>query len=283
MPPTHTTEGLDAARTLAADRTPPSGSWCSRRTSSRTTRWSCSSPARAARATCSRSGSPTSRSSPTPLRRVAAGGVVVDPSVVAQLVGRRRVRNPLDDLTERERDVLAVMAEGGRTRDRRPAAPSPKTVEAYVRSVFTKLGLHAAPDDNRRVLAVLQPSCAADGTRPRPAPGRAAHSGLRPPATAIMCVAAGRPGTVGRGRRRGGRVRGRTSWRHPATLTGGPLAARPRGRPASPPCRWPSPAGPSRAGDAGSPAPTPTPCPPRPWNATPSSCSPCSASCAAAR
>jgi DNA-binding NarL/FixJ family response regulator len=90
------------------------------------------------------------------VRRVAAGGLVIDPSVVATLVGRRRARNPLDELTEREREVLAVMAEG---RSNQAICQrlylSPKTVEAYVRGVFTKLGLHAGPDDNRRVLAVL--------------------------------------------------------------------------------------------------------------------------------
>ncbi|MHA6783126.1 response regulator transcription factor [Pseudonocardia saturnea] len=90
------------------------------------------------------------------VRRVAGGGLVVDPSVVAQLVGRARARNPLDDLTAREREVLSVMAEG---RSNQAICErlflSPKTVEAYVRGVFTKLGLHQGADDNRRVLAVL--------------------------------------------------------------------------------------------------------------------------------
>jgi DNA-binding NarL/FixJ family response regulator len=90
------------------------------------------------------------------VRRVAAGGLVIDPAVVAGLVARKRVRNPLDDLTERERDVLAVMAEG---RSNQAISErlylSPKTVEAYVRGVFTKLDLQQSADDNRRVLAVL--------------------------------------------------------------------------------------------------------------------------------
>ena len=90
------------------------------------------------------------------VRRVAEGGLVIDPAVVAQLVGRRRARNPLDDLTAREREVLSVMAEG---RSNRAICErlylSPKTVEAYVRGVFTKLGLDQGADDNRRVLAVL--------------------------------------------------------------------------------------------------------------------------------
>jgi DNA-binding NarL/FixJ family response regulator len=82
--------------------------------------------------------------------------VVIDPGVVAQLVGRRRVRNPLDALSKREREVLAVMAEG---RSNQAICErlylSPKTVEAYVRNVFTKLDLHQTADANRRVLAVL--------------------------------------------------------------------------------------------------------------------------------
>jgi DNA-binding NarL/FixJ family response regulator len=90
------------------------------------------------------------------VRRVAAGGLVIDPSVVAGLVARKRVHNPLDDLTDREREVLAVMAEG---RSNQAICErlylSPKTVEAYVRGVFTKLGLQQGADDNRRVLAVL--------------------------------------------------------------------------------------------------------------------------------
>jgi DNA-binding NarL/FixJ family response regulator len=90
------------------------------------------------------------------VRRVAAGGLVIDPGVVATLVGRQRVNDPLKTLSEREREVLAVMAEG---RSNQAICErlflSPKTVEAYVRSVFTKLGLQQGPDDNRRVLAVL--------------------------------------------------------------------------------------------------------------------------------
>jgi len=90
------------------------------------------------------------------VRRIASGGLVIDPGVVATLVGRRRVDDPLETLSEREREVLAVMAEG---RSNQGICErlflSPKTVEAYVRSVFTKLGLHQGPDDNRRVLAVL--------------------------------------------------------------------------------------------------------------------------------
>ena len=90
------------------------------------------------------------------VRRVAAGGSVIDPEVVAQLVGRRRTRDPIQELTERERQVLALMAEG---RSNQAIGErlflSPKTVEAHVHSIFNRLDLHAAPDDHRRVLAVL--------------------------------------------------------------------------------------------------------------------------------
>jgi DNA-binding NarL/FixJ family response regulator len=90
------------------------------------------------------------------VERVARGGPVVDPAVVAALVGRRRARDPLDELTPRERDVLALMAEG---RSNRAIAGrlfiGDKTVETHVASILSKLGLEEAPDDHRRVLAVL--------------------------------------------------------------------------------------------------------------------------------
>jgi DNA-binding NarL/FixJ family response regulator len=90
------------------------------------------------------------------VRRVAAGGSVIDPEVVARLVGRAREANPLDALSDREREVMALMAEGRSNQAiEHRLFLSPKTVEAHVRSIFTKLGLEPAPDDHRRVLAVL--------------------------------------------------------------------------------------------------------------------------------
>ncbi len=90
------------------------------------------------------------------IRRIAKGGSVIDPEVVAQLVGRRRAKVPLDDLTEREREVLALMAEG---RSNQAISDglflAPKTVEAHIANIFSKLELLPAPDDHRRVLAVL--------------------------------------------------------------------------------------------------------------------------------
>jgi len=90
------------------------------------------------------------------VRRVGAGGSVIDPEVVSRLVGRARVSSPLDDLTEREREVLALMAEG---RSNNAIAErmslSLKSIEGHVRSIFGKLGLLSTADDHRRVLAVL--------------------------------------------------------------------------------------------------------------------------------
>lgn len=91
------------------------------------------------------------------VRRVGEGGTVLDPSVVAQLVERpRRGRDPLDDLTEREREVLSLMAEG---RSNKAIGQrlfiTEHTVEKHVKNIFGKLRLPASADDHRRVLAVL--------------------------------------------------------------------------------------------------------------------------------
>jgi DNA-binding NarL/FixJ family response regulator len=90
------------------------------------------------------------------VNRVANRGTAIDPDVVSQLLGRRRPHNPLDELTGRERQVLALMAEGRSNHGICQALfLSPKTVESHVHSIFAKLGIAAAPDDHRRVLAVL--------------------------------------------------------------------------------------------------------------------------------
>jgi DNA-binding NarL/FixJ family response regulator len=90
------------------------------------------------------------------VRRVAEGGSALDPSVVSQLVGRRRRDDPLDELTPREREVLELMAEGlsnnaiaGRL------VVTERAVEKHVTSIFQKLRLPSAPETHRRVLAVL--------------------------------------------------------------------------------------------------------------------------------
>ncbi len=90
------------------------------------------------------------------LKRVAAGGSVIDPDVIAGLLSRQRANDPLARLTPREREVLALMAEGRSN----PAIGgmlflTPKTVETHVARIFTKLGLPPATSDHRRVLAVI--------------------------------------------------------------------------------------------------------------------------------
>lgn len=155
MPPTHTTEGLDAARALAASHPSVGVLVLSSHVEPHFALQLIEDGARGAGYLLKERVTDLAELTDA-VRRVAAGGLVVDPSVVAELVGRKRSRSPLDDLTARERDVLAVMAEG---RSNQGICErlylSPKTVEAYVRGVFTKLGLHQGPDDNRRVLAVL--------------------------------------------------------------------------------------------------------------------------------
>jgi DNA-binding NarL/FixJ family response regulator/class 3 adenylate cyclase len=90
------------------------------------------------------------------VRRIGRGGSAIDPEVVSALLGRRRERNAVDDLTGREREILGLMAEG-RTNQAisERLFLSPKTVETHVGAIFSKLGLLPAADDHRRVLAVL--------------------------------------------------------------------------------------------------------------------------------
>jgi len=90
------------------------------------------------------------------LRRVSAGECVVDRAVVDELLARRRRVDPLELLTAREREILALIAEGRSNRGIcQTLWLSPKTVETHIRGAFAKLGIQEAPEDNRRVLAVL--------------------------------------------------------------------------------------------------------------------------------
>jgi DNA-binding NarL/FixJ family response regulator len=90
------------------------------------------------------------------VRRVGEGGSALDPEVVAHLMGRRRSDDPIDELTPREREVLALMAEG---RSNQAIADqlvvSERAVEKHVTNILSKLRLDPAPEDHRRVLAVL--------------------------------------------------------------------------------------------------------------------------------
>jgi DNA-binding NarL/FixJ family response regulator len=155
MPPTHTTEGLEAARTIrsrhprmailvlsqyvetryAVDliRDDPAG--IGYLLKDRVTRLEDLADA---------------------VRRVAEGGSVIDPEVVGRLLGRPRRHSPIDELTPREREILGLMAEGRSNQgiaDR--LVLELKTVEGHVRQIFSKLDLEPSSDDHRRVLAVL--------------------------------------------------------------------------------------------------------------------------------
>jgi serine/threonine-protein kinase PknK len=90
------------------------------------------------------------------LDRISSGGSVIDPALVEELVQARRARDPLEGLTARERDVLALMAEGrSNTGIAHSLWIAEGTVEKHVRNIFQKLQLPDAPDDHRRVLAVI--------------------------------------------------------------------------------------------------------------------------------
>jgi DNA-binding NarL/FixJ family response regulator len=90
------------------------------------------------------------------VRRVASGGSALDPSIVSLLVARKRRQSPVETLSPREREVLELMAEGRSNQaiaDR--LVVTPRAVEKHITSIFEKLGLSSDVDDHRRVLAVL--------------------------------------------------------------------------------------------------------------------------------
>jgi DNA-binding NarL/FixJ family response regulator len=89
-------------------------------------------------------------------RRLGDGETVIDPTIVSRLVGRRRLEDPLSELTDREREVLELLAEGLSNRGiASRLVVTERTVEAHTKRIFAKLGLDVQADSNRRVLAVL--------------------------------------------------------------------------------------------------------------------------------
>jgi DNA-binding NarL/FixJ family response regulator len=155
MPPTHTTEGLEAARRIRAKHPKIAilvlSQYVETRYAVDLIRDDPAGVGYLLKERVMRLGDLTDA-----VRRVAAGGSVIDPEVVARLLGRRRSHSPLDELTPREREILALMAEG-----RSNAAIAERltlelrTVEGHVRAIFAKLGLEPTTEDHRRVLAVL--------------------------------------------------------------------------------------------------------------------------------
>jgi len=100
------------------------------------------------------------------LTRLYEGECVVDPTIVSRLVARARPAGKLDELTEREREVLGLMAEGRSNKGiSQRLFLSPKTIEAHVKHILMKLGIDESPDDHRRVLAVLALLRAREGTQ----------------------------------------------------------------------------------------------------------------------
>jgi DNA-binding NarL/FixJ family response regulator len=155
MPPTHTTEGLEAARRIRAKHPKIAilvlSQYVETRYAVDLIRDDPAGVGYLLKERVMRLGDLTDA-----VRRVAAGGSVIDPEVVARLLGRRRSHSPLDELTPREREILALMAEG-----RSNAAIAERltlelrTVEGHVRAIFAKLGFEPTIEDHRRVLAVL--------------------------------------------------------------------------------------------------------------------------------
>lgn len=155
MPPTHTTEGLRAALRLRAARPGTAVLLLSQHVE---TRYAVELVADDARGVgyLLKDRVVDVESFLSAVRRVAAGDTAIDPLVVQRLLGRERRDNPLDALTGREREVLALLAEGldnAQVADRLVLAE--RTVESHIANIFTKLDLHPGTEGHRRVHAVL--------------------------------------------------------------------------------------------------------------------------------
>ncbi len=154
MPPTHTTEGLDAALTIR-ERWPDVGVLVLSQYVETRHAIDLIGDGRGGTGYLLKDRVTDLDDFRDAVRRVGEGGTAIDPEVVALLL-RPRTVDPLDTLTEREREILALMAEGRSNRAMsQRLVLTEKTVESHVRSILTRLGLLPAPDDNRRVLAVL--------------------------------------------------------------------------------------------------------------------------------
>jgi DNA-binding NarL/FixJ family response regulator len=155
MPPTQTTEGLEAAARIRADHPRVGVLLLSNATETRhALKLLRDTPAGIGYLLKDRVGDLAEFVAS--VRRIGSGGSVVDPEIVSLLLGRPRPRGPLDELTTRERTVLELMAEGrSNVAIAERLGLTEKTVEGNVRVILSKLGLEPAVDDNRRVLAVL--------------------------------------------------------------------------------------------------------------------------------
>jgi DNA-binding NarL/FixJ family response regulator len=154
MPPTHTTEGLEAARTIREELPQIAILVLSAHIEVEHAMDLLGAGSGIGYVLKSRVGDVDELTDT--LDRIRSGGSVVDPVLVEELVRARRVRDPLEGLTSRERDVLALMAEGrSNTGIAHVLWIAEGTVEKHVRNIFQKLQLPDAPDDHRRVLAVI--------------------------------------------------------------------------------------------------------------------------------
>jgi DNA-binding NarL/FixJ family response regulator len=154
MPPTHSTEGLEAAQTIRRERPETAVLVLSAHVEVEHAMQLLSGGHRVGYLLKSRV-TDVEEFIET-IERIAKGGSVVDPAVVQELIGARRRHDPLAALTEREREVLAQLAEGRSNAGvARRLWVTEGTVEKHVRSILTKLNLPETDDDHRRVLAVL--------------------------------------------------------------------------------------------------------------------------------
>jgi len=155
MPPTHTTEGLEAALEIKRQRPATGVLVLSQHLESRLAMKLLGHGSSGVGYLLKERVSNLSEFTDA-VRRVGTGGTAVDPDIARLLLDRARRRNPLDELSPREREVLGLIAEG---RSNQAIVEglclNAKTVESHVRNIFTKLGLLPEPDDHRRVLAVL--------------------------------------------------------------------------------------------------------------------------------